>query len=320
MPAPGTVASKQAQAQQVLAQIQQIDDSLGAAVESYNLANVQLAEDRERPAREPHAVEARAREPEESRRTRSRRGSSAPTRRRRTTRRSSVLLGATSLDDLLSRIEADQLDVAAGREHRPAGDVVQGGRPASPDRVAQGARLSSSRSSHRRRRSGSTSSRSWLRAGSCSRRSKARSPDQGGRGSAAAAARAAAQPVSPQRRLRRRDGVGVSARRRPRARPSLLRTSTAASSGSRCATSACRTSGAARRRAASTAPGLVMYVVRPDRRLGAAQLVLAVRYGHAGLDRPAAAGRPRLLLRREPRRASTSAAASSSTRRTRATS
>ena len=39
---PGTVASKQAQAQQVLAQIQQIDDSLGAAVESYNLANVRL--------------------------------------------------------------------------------------------------------------------------------------------------------------------------------------------------------------------------------------------------------------------------------------
>src|SRR5439155_1544428 len=39
---PGTVASKQAQAQQVLAQIQQIDDSLGPAIESYNLANVQL--------------------------------------------------------------------------------------------------------------------------------------------------------------------------------------------------------------------------------------------------------------------------------------
>ena len=40
--APGTVASKQAQAQQVLAQIQQIDDSLGPAIESYNRANVQL--------------------------------------------------------------------------------------------------------------------------------------------------------------------------------------------------------------------------------------------------------------------------------------
>src|SRR5437879_2766290 len=39
---PGTVAAKQAQAQHVLAQIQKIDDSLGAAVESYNLANVRL--------------------------------------------------------------------------------------------------------------------------------------------------------------------------------------------------------------------------------------------------------------------------------------
>jgi peptidoglycan DL-endopeptidase CwlO len=39
---PGGVAAKQAQAQQVLAQIGQIDQSLGAAVEQYNLANVRL--------------------------------------------------------------------------------------------------------------------------------------------------------------------------------------------------------------------------------------------------------------------------------------
>ena len=39
---PGSVAAKQAQAQQVLAQIQQIDRSLGGAVEAYNLANVRL--------------------------------------------------------------------------------------------------------------------------------------------------------------------------------------------------------------------------------------------------------------------------------------
>lgn len=39
---PGSVAAKQAQAQQVLAQISQIDHSLEAAVESYNLANVRL--------------------------------------------------------------------------------------------------------------------------------------------------------------------------------------------------------------------------------------------------------------------------------------
>jgi peptidoglycan DL-endopeptidase CwlO len=39
---PGSVAAKQAQAQQVLGQIDQIDQSLGAAVEQYNLANVHL--------------------------------------------------------------------------------------------------------------------------------------------------------------------------------------------------------------------------------------------------------------------------------------
>jgi peptidoglycan DL-endopeptidase CwlO len=39
---PGTVAAKEAQARQVLAQISDIDHSLEAAVESYNLANVRL--------------------------------------------------------------------------------------------------------------------------------------------------------------------------------------------------------------------------------------------------------------------------------------
>jgi cell wall-associated NlpC family hydrolase len=39
---PGTITGKEAQAQQVLGQIQQIDESLGAAVEQYNLANVRL--------------------------------------------------------------------------------------------------------------------------------------------------------------------------------------------------------------------------------------------------------------------------------------
>jgi cell wall-associated NlpC family hydrolase len=39
---PGSVAAKQAQAQQVLGQIDEIDRSLGAAVEQYNLANVRL--------------------------------------------------------------------------------------------------------------------------------------------------------------------------------------------------------------------------------------------------------------------------------------
>ena len=58
-----------------------------------------------------------------------------------------------------------------------------------------------------------------------------------------------------QRRHRRLRGLA-----RPDDRASRRRRSTAASSGSRCSTSASRTSGAAPRPAASTAPGFVMYV------------------------------------------------------------
>ncbi len=102
---PGGIAAKQAQAQQVLSQIQQIDQSMGAAVEAYNLANVKL-----------HKIEGDLRE----------------NRRQLTLARSnlklaqaslsnrlvaaytstqdnstlSVLLGSTSLDDLLNRVEA----------------------------------------------------------------------------------------------------------------------------------------------------------------------------------------------------------------------
>ncbi len=39
---PGAISSKEAEAQHVLGQIQQIDEGLGAAVEQYNLANVRL--------------------------------------------------------------------------------------------------------------------------------------------------------------------------------------------------------------------------------------------------------------------------------------
>ena len=39
---PGTVAGKRAQAQQILAQVRQIDSQLSHAIEAYNLANVKL--------------------------------------------------------------------------------------------------------------------------------------------------------------------------------------------------------------------------------------------------------------------------------------
>jgi len=102
---PGTVAAKRAQAQQVLAQIQKIDDSLGAAVESYNLANVRLQK-----------IESDQRENRvQLKLTRANlKIAQASLAARLVTAYTStqdnstlsVLLGATSLDDLLNRIEA----------------------------------------------------------------------------------------------------------------------------------------------------------------------------------------------------------------------
>ena len=102
---PGTVASKQAQAQTVLAQIQQIDDSLGAAVESYNLANVQLKRiesDQLENRRQLKLTRANLKVAQDS--LAARLVSAYTSTQDNSTL--SVLLGATSLDDLLSRIEA----------------------------------------------------------------------------------------------------------------------------------------------------------------------------------------------------------------------
>ena len=102
--APGSVASKQAQAQQVLSQINQIDESLGVAVEQYNLANVRL-----------HKIEGDMRENKKqltlaranlkiSQKSLAARLVSAYT----TTEDNStlsLLLGSTSFEDLLNRVE-----------------------------------------------------------------------------------------------------------------------------------------------------------------------------------------------------------------------
>jgi cell wall-associated NlpC family hydrolase len=102
---PGTVASKQAQAQQVLAQIQQIDDSLGPAIESYNLANVQLRKiesDQRENRLQLKLTRANLKVAQES--LAARLVSAYTSTQDNSTL--SVLLGATSLDDLLNRIEA----------------------------------------------------------------------------------------------------------------------------------------------------------------------------------------------------------------------
>jgi cell wall-associated NlpC family hydrolase len=102
---PGSVATKQAEAQQVFAQIQDIDRSLGAAVEQYNLANVRL-----------HRIEGDLRE--------NRKQLALARANLKTAQKSlavrlvtaytsnadnstiAVLLGSTSFEDLLNRVEA----------------------------------------------------------------------------------------------------------------------------------------------------------------------------------------------------------------------
>jgi cell wall-associated NlpC family hydrolase len=101
---PGSVASKQAQAQQVLSQIQQIDQSLGAAVEQYNLANVKL-----------HRIEGDMRENTKqlalaranlkiSQKSLAARLVTAYTSNEDNSTLA-VLLGSTSFEDLLNRVE-----------------------------------------------------------------------------------------------------------------------------------------------------------------------------------------------------------------------
>jgi cell wall-associated NlpC family hydrolase len=102
---PGTVAAKRAQAQRVLAQIEQIDNSLGAAVEAYNLANVRLnkieADQREN-RRQLKLTETNLKVAQDSLAAR------LVTAYTSTQDNStlSVLLGSTSFEDLLNRIEA----------------------------------------------------------------------------------------------------------------------------------------------------------------------------------------------------------------------
>jgi peptidoglycan DL-endopeptidase CwlO len=102
---PGTVAAKQAQAQRVLAQIQQIDQSLGGAVEQYNLANVQLQKieaDQRENRKQLKLTRANLKIAQDS--LAARLVSAYTSTEDNSTL--SVLLGSTSFEDLLNRVEA----------------------------------------------------------------------------------------------------------------------------------------------------------------------------------------------------------------------
>jgi peptidoglycan DL-endopeptidase CwlO len=102
---PGSVATKQAQAQEVLAQIDQIDRSLGAAVEQYNLANVRLQriEGDLRENRKQLTL-ARANLKIAQKSLAARLVSAYTSNQDNSTL--AVLLGSTSFEDMLNRVEA----------------------------------------------------------------------------------------------------------------------------------------------------------------------------------------------------------------------
>jgi cell wall-associated NlpC family hydrolase len=115
---PSSVASKQAEAQHVLGQIQQIDASLGSAVESYNLANVKLGRIQGDLRDNAYALHVA--------RSNYSHAQSTLSRRLVTLYTSSdaggtleVLLGARSLDDLVNRIDT------ANRVSRQDSQVVE---------------------------------------------------------------------------------------------------------------------------------------------------------------------------------------------------
>jgi peptidoglycan hydrolase CwlO-like protein len=99
------VAAKQAQVQQVLAQIEQNDRSMGAAVEAYNFAKVKLQRIKGDLQENQQQLKIAQLNLKLAQRSLARRLVAAYTSSQDNSTLS-VLLGATSLDDLLNRIEA----------------------------------------------------------------------------------------------------------------------------------------------------------------------------------------------------------------------
>jgi cell wall-associated NlpC family hydrolase len=101
---PGSVASKEAQAQQVLGQIQQIDASLESAIEAYNLANVRLHKIERDQRENRHELLVAKSNLKRSQAALAARLVSAYTSTEDNSTLA-VLLGSTSLEDLLNRVE-----------------------------------------------------------------------------------------------------------------------------------------------------------------------------------------------------------------------
>jgi cell wall-associated NlpC family hydrolase len=102
---PGTIASKEAEAQSVLGQIQQLDSSLERAVEAYNLANVKLNRIKHDLSQNTVALSSAKKSLKRSRLQLSKRLVDIYTSGDQNAGLA-VLLGASSLDDMLGSIDA----------------------------------------------------------------------------------------------------------------------------------------------------------------------------------------------------------------------
>jgi cell wall-associated NlpC family hydrolase len=98
-----SVNSKRAEAQQVLGQLQQLDSSLGRAVEQYNLANVKLERIRRDLKENRHELHVAKKNLKVSQRVIARRLVALYTSEQASTLE--VILGARSLDDMLNRMD-----------------------------------------------------------------------------------------------------------------------------------------------------------------------------------------------------------------------
>ena len=106
MPASGdSVASKRAEAQSVLNQIQQLDSSLERAIEAYDLANVKLAHIKHDLSQNTHSLSVAKRSLQNSRRQLATRLVDMYTSDNQDSTLV-VLLGSSSLDDMLNRMDA----------------------------------------------------------------------------------------------------------------------------------------------------------------------------------------------------------------------
>jgi peptidoglycan DL-endopeptidase CwlO len=119
---PGSIASKQAQAQQVLGQINQIDQNLNVVVEAYNLANVRLHQIRGDLRTNKLELNVAIASLKRSQKELAQRLVTAYTSSEQNSTLA-VLLGSTSLNDLVTRIET--INATSKQDARIVTEVTQ---------------------------------------------------------------------------------------------------------------------------------------------------------------------------------------------------